>query len=213
MDTMTLADTAVIQPNTALLDPPNTPIDTPEPDRLTKIVELKQAGKSMRQISAQLNIGVATVQYYLKKSVKQSAKQLGLIVSKDQIKSSIYDHAPKAVQRIGQLINSGSSDDVRLRASVDILNRSLGMPIQYSEAVHHINDMRPAEVTDALHNMLVSKGLIHDNDVTLAVPMSNDKTIAPITHPINAPIDVNSINALPFMPGETVCKDGGEGVK
>jgi len=172
MDTATVSDTNVIQPSTtdttlpeAINTLPNT-ANTDTTARNERIVELKKAGRSLRDIASELHISVGTVQHHLKMSVKKQAKQLGLQISREEISSTIFSHAPLAVKKFAFLVANGK-EDVALRASADILDRSGFGAVQKTQNLHVIEEMEPQEVRSMLRQMLIERGLIVDTQNTI----------------------------------------------
>lgn len=86
-----------------------------------RILELREKGMRYEEIAAELNISKGLITKALRGMIATAGTR---ILTREQIQNSIYQFAPKAIQKIQTLAESGRKEDTQLRASQDILDRA-----------------------------------------------------------------------------------------
>ena len=127
METATLPEQTTDQPEQLSEQPTEQSYKQAQAIRDVEILRLKQAGFGDSEISRRLKLSRAWVQRSLVRSVKQFARDNGMKLTgttKDVIAKRLLELAPTAVERVGQLMQSARKEDVQLRASQDVLDRS-----------------------------------------------------------------------------------------
>ena len=141
--------------------PPGTPAETSRDSFALSVCELRKKQLSIREIAKQLGCSPAKVNRSMNQMVERFSNEMGLgHLSRDEIKSRIYGFAPKAANQIQKLALGSKKDEVKLKASADMLDRAGFNPVQKHQQIcenceyWRIQQMSREELVSEIHVML-----------------------------------------------------------
>lgn len=144
------------QDATTCATPPATP-DTPVSLKKEKALELVRRGMSYRQVAKQLSVTPSTVMRWARADAMNYATPLRVptaIISRDDINRKILELAPDCVETVDNLRRTSRKDDVRLRASADLLDRAGFRATDRLAVFHAIEDMDAEQLRTSLANLI-----------------------------------------------------------
>lgn len=164
----------------------NAPQQLPAPPSNAKrdrALILRAQGLPYATIAEQLSVNKSTVLRWCRAVALRTATSLQLpvtVVTRADIQRRIFELAPDCVSTLDALRQRSTKDDVRLRASTDLLDRAGFAPVQRSLQVHAIEEMSRAELLAGIAALLGELGPALPAGLGPASPpdVGNDQPIA-----------------------------------
>lgn len=147
--------------NTTQDVPPTVPPKTARANSLTpemkqRAYELAEQGLSQRAIGRELGIHHMLIARLFKRDVEGRAKQLGVLTvnTREEIHKKIFEFAPQAVEIVQTLAQGAEKQEVRLKASADMLDRAGFAPVQKVIQLSLIEEMSREELINEISRLI-----------------------------------------------------------
>lgn len=187
MTTATLSETPATEPIQHLKDNPQQEAQqsATNNDWLDReVCEKRKSGLSIRKIAVELGVSQDRVYRSINRQIRSFEKVLApkgngsmiATVTREEIMSKIFSNAPKAVEKVVNLMESADKQEVQLKAATDILSRSGFDPVARSVQLSIVEEMSREDLVSAIKSMLMTGDISPVEPITLSpepVPDTN----------------------------------------